>query len=69
LDHQEVKDVSARILLETKLVGEIDQDIFDFLLGERNVGILIPRGLKETLSADKGMHGEGHTYGSLARCP
>jgi hypothetical protein len=35
-------NVPRLTLLETKLVGQVDQDVFDFLLGQGNVGLLSP---------------------------
>jgi hypothetical protein len=32
LDHEEVVDVSRGVFLETELVGEVDEDVFDLLL-------------------------------------
>lgn len=39
LDHEMVIDVSHRVSLEAKLVGEIDEDVLDFFLAERDLSI------------------------------
>ena len=33
---------SSRTLLETELVGQVDEDVLDLLLGQRDVGLLRP---------------------------
>lgn len=45
LDHEKVVDISGRVLLETEFVGEIDEDVLDLLLRQRDVGLGRPGGL------------------------
>jgi len=56
-----------RTFLETKLVGKINEDILDLLLGQRDVGLLSPGGLGVSEWTSQII--KGRTYGSRPRWP